>query len=144
MCVPFIIGDNMDKYMEIAFKEAKKALKTDDVPVGAVIVEKGKIIAKAHNTKEKKKLVTRHAEINAVEKACKKKKNWYLNECELYVTLEPCKMCMGAIEQARIKRVIYAAPRDKIDNLKQTELIQGKGVENSQKLLKSFFENKRK
>ena len=134
----------MDKYMEIAFKEAKKALKTDDVPVGAVIVEKGKIIAKAHNTKEKKKLVTRHAEINAVEKACKKKKNWYLNECELYVTLEPCKMCMGAIEQARIKRVIYAAPRDKIDNLKQTELIQGKGVENSQKLLKSFFENKRK
>lgn len=134
----------MDKYMEIAFKEAEKAIKTDDVPVGAVIVENGKIIAKAHNTKEKKKSVTRHAEINAVEKACKKKKNWYLNNCELYVTLEPCKMCMGAIEQARIKTVIYAAPRDKIDNLKQPKLIQGKGVENSQKLLKSFFENKRK
>jgi len=140
----FFIGDNMDKYMEIAFKEAKKALKTDDVPVGAVIVENGKVIAKAHNTKEKKKLVTRHAEINVVEKACKKKKNWYLNDCELYVTLEPCKMCMGAIEQARIKTVIYAASRDKSDNLKTPELKQGKGVENSQKLLKSFFENKRK
>lgn len=134
----------MDKYMEIAFKEAKKALKTDDVPVGAVIVENGKVIAKAHNTKEKKKLVTRHAEINVVEKACKKKKNWYLNDCELYVTLEPCKMCMGAIEQARIKTVIYAAPRDKSDNLKTPELKQGKGVENSRKLLKTFFENKRK
>jgi len=134
----------MDKYMEIALKEAKKALKSDDVPVGAVIVEKGKVIAKAHNTKEKKKLVTRHAEINVVEKACKKKKNWYLNECELYVTLEPCKMCMGAIEQARIKKVIFAAARDKNDNLKQPEMKQGKGVENSQKLLKTFFENKRK
>ena len=134
----------MNKYMEIAFKEAKKALKTDDVPVGAVIVENGKIIAKAHNTREKKKLVTRHAEINAVEKACKKKKNWYLNDCELYVTLEPCKMCMGAIEQARIKTIIYAAPRDKIDNLKMPEVKQGKGVENSQELLKSFFKNKRK
>ena len=134
----------MDKYMEIALKEAKKALKTDDVPVGAVIVENGKIIAKAHNTKEKKKIVTRHAEINAVEKACKKKKNWYLNDCEMYVTLEPCKMCMGALEQARIKKVIYAAPRDKIDNLKKPEVKQGKGVENSQELLKFFFKNKRK
>ena len=79
-----------------------------------------------------------------MEKACKKKKNWYLNDCELYVTLEPCKMCMGAIEQARIKTVIYAASRDKSDNLKTPELKQGKGVENSQKLLKTFFKNKRK
>lgn len=144
MCVPFIIGDNMNKYMELAFKEAEKSIKTDDVPVGAVIVENGIVIAKAHNTKEKKNIVTRHAEINAVEKACKKKKNWYLNNCELYVTLEPCKMCMGAIEQARIKTVIYAAPRDKNDNLKSTTIKQGEGVEKSQKMLKSFFENKRK
>lgn len=144
MCVLFIIGDNMNKYMEIALKEAKKSFKTDDVPVGAVIVEKGKVIAKSHNTKEKNKIVTRHAEINVVEKACKKKKNWYLNDCELYVTLEPCKMCMGAIEQSRIKKVIYAAPRDKKDNLKSPILEQCEGVENSQKLLKTFFENKRK
>lgn len=134
----------MEKYMEIAFKEAKKALKTDDVPVGAVIVEKGKVIAKAHNTKEKHKIVTRHAEINAVEKACKKKKNWYLNDCELYVTLEPCEMCMGALKQARIKKVIYAAKREKITNQAHTKIVQGEGVENSQKLLKTFFKNKRK
>lgn len=144
MCVPFIIGDNMNKYMELAFKEAKKSIKTDDVPVGAVIVENGVVIAKAHNTKEKKKVVTRHAEINVVEKACKKKKNWYLNNCELYVTLEPCKMCMGAIEQARIKTVIYATKRDKKDNLKTPILKQGEGVEKSKELLKTFFENKRK
>jgi len=134
----------MNKYMELAFKEANKSIKTDDVPVGAVIVENGKIIAKAHNTKERKKMVTRHAEINVVEKACKKKKNWYLNDCELYVTLEPCKMCMGAIEQSRIKTVIFAAPRDKNNNLKMPKMKQGEGVENSRKILKSFFENKRK
>lgn len=130
--------------MELAFKEAKKSIKTSDVPVGAVIVEKGQVIAKSHNTKEKKKIVTRHAEINAVEKACKKKKNWYLNNCELYVTLEPCKMCMGAIEQARIKKVIYAAPREKNNNLKSPILKQEEGVEKSKKMLKSFFKNKRK
>jgi len=134
----------MNKYMELAFKEAKKSIKTDDVPVGAVIVENGVVIAKSHNTKERKKIVTRHAEINVVEKACKKKKNWHLNECELYVTLEPCKMCMGAIEQARIKTVIFAAPREKNNNLKLPEMKQGEGVENSRRILKSFFENKRK
>ncbi len=143
MCA-FYVGDSLNKYMELAFKEAKKSIKTSDVPVGAVIVEKGQVIAKSHNTKEKKKIVTRHAEINAVEKACKKKKNWYLNNCELYVTLEPCKMCMGAIEQARIKKVIYAAPREKNNNLKSPILKQEEGVEKSKKMLKSFFKNKRK
>lgn len=143
MCA-FCLGDNMNKYMEVALKEAKKSIKYDDVPVGAVIVENGKIIATAHNTKEKTKLVTRHAEINAVEKACKKKKSWYLNDCIMYVTLEPCKMCIGAIEHARIKKVIYAAPRDKKDCLKTPTLIQGEGVENSGKMLKSFFEKRRK
>lgn len=130
--------------MELALKEAKKALKTDDVPVGAVIVENNKVIAKAHNTKEKRNLVTRHAEINVVEKACKKKKNWYLNNCEIYVTLEPCEMCMGAINQSRIKKVYYAAPRDK-NNTSQTQKQQYKqGLKESQTLLKEFFENKRK
>lgn len=143
MCA-FYLGDMMNKFMKIAFKEAEKSIKLGDVPVGAVIVEKGKIIAKAHNTKEQKKIVTRHAEINAVEKACKKKKNWYLNDCEIYVTLEPCKMCMGAIEHARIKKVIYAAPRDKKESLKTPEMLQGEGVENSGKMLKSFFEKRRK
>ena len=134
----------MNKYMKLAFTEAEKSLTTDDVPVGAIIVENGKVIAKAHNTKEKNQVVTHHAEINVIEKACRKKENWYLSECELYVTLEPCKMCLGAIEQARIKKVIYAAPRDKKDNFKSTLKVQGEGLEEAQKLLKNFFENKRK
>ena len=140
----FYLGDIMNKFMEIAFKEAKKSTKHGDVPVGAVIVENEKIIAKAHNTKEKTKLVTRHAEINAVEKACKKKQSWYLNECIMYVTLEPCKMCIGAIEHARIKKIIYAAPRKKKESLKTPIMIQGEGIENSGKLLKSFFKKRRK
>ena len=134
----------MNKYMELAIKEAKKSLRTDDVPVGAIIVENNKIIAKAHNTKEKNKIVTKHAEINAVEKACKKKKNWYLNNCEMYVTLEPCKMCMGAIEQARIKTVYYATKRDKISPIKTTIKNTPEYLNETQKMLKDFFENKRK
>ena len=134
----------MEKYMLIALNEAKKSLKTDDVPVGAVIVEKGKIIAKAHNTKEKEKIVTKHAEMIVVEKACKKKKNWYLNECEMYVTLEPCPMCMNAIEQARIKKVYYATKRDK-DVSRETLKIEQKEYEKeAQEMLKNFFKNKRK
>ncbi len=143
MCA-FYMGDGMNKYMELAFKEAEKSLKYDDVPVGAVIVECGKIIAKAHNTKEKKQIVINHAEINAIKKACKKKKNWYLNNCELYVTLEPCKMCMGAIEQAHIKTVIYATSRNEKNASSTVKLIKGEGSEKSQKMLKTFFENKRK
>ena len=134
----------MNKYMKLALKEAQKSLLTDDVPVGAIIVENGKVIAKAHNTKEKTKVVTRHAEINVVEKACKKKQNWYLNDCEMYVTLEPCKMCQGAIEQARIKKVFFAASRSKENISKSTFKKMEEGLEESQTLLKKFFENKRK
>ena len=134
----------MDKYMELALKEAKKSLKTDDVPIGAVIVENSRVISKGHNTREKKHVITRHAEINAIEKACKKKKTWHLNNCVLYVTLEPCKMCLEVIKQAHIKQVIYGAKQEKISNLKDPILIQMKNVENSSKLLKNFFNNKRK
>lgn len=130
--------------MQLAILEAKKCRKTDDVPVGAVIVENGKIIAKAHNTKEKTKSAIAHAEINAVEKACKKKKNWHLNECEMYVTLEPCQMCLGAIKEARIKKVIYAVPRDKKNTLNNPKIVLGTETEKSKKILKNFFENKRK
>ena len=97
----------MEKYMKIALKEAMKAEKHGDVPIGAVIVRNSKIIAKGHNKKEKKQMVTRHAEIEAVEKACKKLKTWHLEDCEIYTTVEPCVMCYGAIEQARIKKIIY-------------------------------------
>ena len=140
----FLLGDKMNKYIEIALKEAKKSIKTGDIPVGAIIVEKGKILSKAHNTREKKHIITGHAEINAIEKACKKKKTWHLNECELYTTLEPCKMCTEVIKQARIKKVYYAAKQEKEINLPNIELIQVKYVENSSEIIKNFFQNKRK
>ncbi len=100
--------------MEIAYKEAQKAYKKREVPVGAIIVKDGKIIAKAHNLKEKKKSPLAHAEILCIEKACKKINNWRLDDCTMYVTLYPCNMCLGAIKEARINSVVYGASRDKI------------------------------
>lgn len=134
----------MNKYMEIALKEAKKSLKTNDVPVGAVIIEGDQIISKAHNTREKEHSIIGHAEINAIEKACRKKKSWHLNTCTLYVTLEPCQMCIEAAKQARIKCIIYAAKQQKKSNLKEPNKIQLENVENSSILLKQFFKEKRK
>ena len=134
----------MNNYIEIALKEAKKSIKTDDVPVGAIIVEKGQIIAKAHNTREKQHQITGHAEINAINKASKKKKTWHLENCEIYTTLEPCKMCLEAIKQARIKKVYYAAKQEKEKNEPEIEIIRIKNVENSEKIIKNFFKNKRK
>jgi len=95
--------------MESALLEADKALKKDEVPIGAVIVLDGKIIARGHNEVEKTNLSTRHAEIIAIEKACKKLKSWRLDGAEMYVTLEPCPMCAGAIVNARIKKVYFGA-----------------------------------
>lgn len=80
----------------------------EEIPVGAVIVKNGKILSKAYNKREKNQIATHHAEILAIEKACKKLKSWRLDDCELYVTLEPCPMCAGAILNARIKSVHYA------------------------------------
>ena len=91
-----------NKYIELAIKEAEKAYKKGEVPVGAVIVKDEKIISKAYNTIEKEQNPIKHAEIKAIEKATKKLKNWRLNDCELYVTLEPCEMCRGAIYLSRI------------------------------------------
>ena len=95
------------EYMLLAIKEARKAYKNDEVPVGAVIVEKGRIIAKAYNKKEKTKCSIDHAEIIAIKKACGKISNWRLTNSSLYVTLEPCPMCASAIKQSRINRVVY-------------------------------------
>jgi len=98
-----------EEYMQLALKEAKKALKSKDVPVGAVIVKDGKVIAKAHNEREKHKDATGHAEIIAIRRANKKLKSWYLDGCTLYVTMEPCVMCAGAIINARIDKVVFGA-----------------------------------
>lgn len=96
-------------YMNKAFKEALKAVNEDEVPVGAIIVKDNKIIAKAHNKKEHLNLATAHAEILAINKANKKLKSWHLDDCIMYVTLEPCVMCVGAIIQSRIKKIVYGA-----------------------------------
>lgn len=98
-----------DKFMDLAYREAIKARDKDEVPVGAVIVKDGKVIARAHNLKEKNNDPMGHAEILCIKKACKKVNDWYLKDCELYVTLEPCVMCVGAIINARIKKVYYGA-----------------------------------
>ena len=98
-----------EKFMEIALLEAKKAYKKDEVPVGAVIVKDGKIIAKAGNRKETKKSSIFHAEIIAINKASKKLKNWNLSGCEIYITLEPCLMCYGAILSSRIDKIYFGA-----------------------------------
>ena len=97
--------EEKNKFMKQALKEAKKAYEKLEVPVGAVIVKDGKIIAKAHNLKETKTDTTKHAEILAIQKASKKLESWRLLDCEMYITLEPCSMCAGAIIQSRLKKV---------------------------------------
>ena len=102
-----------EKYMNEALKVAKKAYEKLEVPVGAIIVKDGKIIAKAYNQKETKYDATKHAEILAIQKASKRLNSWRLIDCEMYVTLEPCPMCAGAIIQSRIKKVYYGVKDEK-------------------------------
>ncbi len=149
-CVCFLfVGDKMDdKYVKKIIKLSQKSLKYNDVPVGALIVENGKIISQAFNTKYKNSDVTAHAEMIAIRKACKRKKTTYLNDCILYVTLEPCMMCTAAILQSHIKEVIYCVKSPKYGYLLHDEF--EKRVKISQKynleyenILKSFFKDKR-
>ncbi len=97
------------EFMQAALDCAAKALKKGEVPIGAVVVSGGKIISRGYNKRTKKQIATAHAEIEAIEKACKKLKSWRIPECEIYVTLEPCPMCMGAMLNARIKKVYFGA-----------------------------------
>ena len=99
--------------MKQALEEAKKAYKKLEVPVGAIIVKDGNIIARAHNQKETKADTTKHAEILAIQKASKKLNSWRLIDCEMYVTLEPCTMCAGAIINSRIKKVYIGTMDEK-------------------------------
>ena len=102
-----------EKFMKQALKEAQKAYDKLEIPVGAVIVKDGKIISRAHNQKETKFDTTKHAEILAIQKASKKLKSWRLIDCEMYVTLEPCSMCAGAIINSRIKKVYIGTMDEK-------------------------------
>lgn len=154
-CVCFFkLGDNMD-WMDIALEQAKKAYKKEDVPVGAVIVKNNKMISKAYNKKEKQNNAVKHAEMIAIEKACKKLHTWHLEECVLYVTLEPCMMCAGAIIQSRIKKIVYAAENPNhgfinsnydIKAIHPIEIISAteSQISQSSKLLRDFFKEQRK
>lgn len=102
-----------EKFMKEALKEAKRAYEKEEIPVGAVIVRDNKIIARAYNQKEEKRDTTKHAEIIAIQKASKKIDDWRLQDCEMYVTLEPCSMCAGAIIQARIKKIYIGTMDEK-------------------------------
>ena len=100
---------DQEKFMKMAIKEAKKGLALDEVPVGAVLVVDGVVVAKGYNKRESKRDALAHAEIICIQKACKKFKDFRLTNAELYVTLEPCLMCFGAILNARIKKVYFGA-----------------------------------
>ena len=136
---------NDEKYMQKAIELAKKAYNKNEVPVGALIVRNNKIVATAYNKKESKKNSILHAEIIAINKACKKLKTWHLDNCVLYTTLEPCMMCTGAIEQSRIKKIVYGIENFNcgyIKNLKSVDIINLNNNECSL-LLKKFFKSKR-
>ena len=102
-----------EKFMKEAIKQAKKAEAIGDVPIGCVIVHDGKIIARGYNKRNKDKTVLAHAELLAMKKACKKLGDWRLEDCTMYITLEPCQMCAGAIVQARIPKVVIGCMNPK-------------------------------
>ena len=146
-----------EKYMKLAIKEAKKAYDKNEIPVGAVIVKDDKVIARAHNLKEIKNDTTKHAEILAIQKASKKLESWRLEGCEMYVTLEPCSMCAGALIQARLKKVYIGTMDYKtgacgsvLNLLKdykfnhEVEIESGVLQDECENLLKDFFKNLRK
>lgn len=144
------------KFMKMAYKLALKAYKIGEVPIGAVIVKDGKVIAKAYNKRNFKRLATAHAEILAIEKACKKLNDWRLDDLEMYVTLEPCPMCAGAIVNSRIKKLYFGAYERKSGSVLSNYQILFKGglnhtvqaeggilEEECSTLLKNFFKSKR-
>ena len=141
-----------DKYMKEAMKQARKAYALGEVPIGCVIVHDGKIIGRGYNRRNTDKNTLAHAEITAINKASKVVGDWRLEECTLYVTLEPCQMCAGAIVQARIPKVVMACMNPKagcagsVLNIldipqfnHQVEMIKGVLEEECSRMLKEFF-----
>ena len=144
------------KYMKEALKEARKAELIDEVPIGCVIVKDDKIIARGHNQRETNQSPIGHAEIIAINKASKKLKSWRLEGCDIYVTLEPCIMCSGAIIQSRINKVYYGKKKQKGGALGSSinvleakninhhpEVISGVMQEECSKIITNYFKTKR-
>ena len=107
------------KYMKAALREARKAEKLEEVPIGCVIVQNDKIIARGYNRRNTDKNTLSHAELTAIKKASKKTGDWRLEDCVMYVTLEPCQMCAGAIVQSRMKKVVIGTMNPKADMLSE-------------------------
>ena len=144
-------------YMKLALVQAKNAFKLSEVPVGSIIVKEEAILSYGFNQTEDKLKVTAHAEILAINNANEKLSNWRLNDCELYVTLEPCMMCLGAILNSRIKRVVFGAREPRFGAVfsnqfinttnsiyKDLEIVEGVMADECSELIKEFFRIKRK
>ena len=156
MC-PFIIGDNMNDeyYMNIALKEAEKAYKKNEIPVGCVIVKDNNIIAKGHYLKESKQNTIKHAEMIAIEKASNKLNNWRLLGTTIYITMLPCPMCASAINQSRISKVVYGTVPDNVNYDLINQILNDKKYglpvkvvdnvlnEKCTEIVKKFFQKKR-
>lgn len=146
------MADSEEKYMRAAIREAKKAYALEEVPIGCVIVREGKIIARGYNRRNTDKNTLAHAELTAIKKASKKCGDWRLEDCTMYVTLEPCQMCAGAIVQSRMHKVVIAAMNPKagcagsVLNLlqmaefnHQVEIERGLLEEECSEMLSAFF-----
>lgn len=149
--------DCMENYMKEAIVEAKKAFELEEVPIGAIIVYKNQIIGRGYNLRNTYKNVLAHAEIIAINEASRYIKDWRLENCEMYVTIEPCPMCAGAIVQSRIPRIIFGARNAKagcagsilnilnLDKLNhQTEIVEGILKDECSNLMTQFFKEFRK
>lgn len=139
------------EYMNIALAEARKAFDEDEIPIGAIVVCKGRIIARTHNLTEMLNDVTAHAEMQAITAAATNIGGKYLNDCTLYVTVEPCPMCAGAIAWSQLGRLVYGAEDEKRGYRRyapdvlhpKTEVISGVCAKEAAELMKKFFANKR-
>ena len=145
-----------EKYMKDAIRQAKKAYDLEETPIGCVLVHKGKVIARGYNKRNKKKNTLAHAEMIVIDKASRVLGDWLLEECTMYVTLEPCPMCAGAIVQARIPKVVIGSTNPKagcagsVINLldmagfnHQVEVVQGVLEEECSQLMRDFFKELR-
>lgn len=144
-------------YMGLALEEAEKAAALGEIPIGAVLVQEGEVISRAHNLREMNQDATAHAEVLVIREACAKLKRWRLSGCTLYVTVEPCPMCSGAIVNGRIDRVVYGCPDVKAGGAESifniitnpnlnhcAEVTSGVLEEDCAQVMKTFFQRRRK